>query len=880
MKLHRLVLTNYKGVEKREVTFPDSGVIVLQGPNEIGKTSMLEALDLLLEEKDSSRKRQVEAVRPVGKDVPTSIEAEISSGSYRFTYRKQWFRKPATELRITAPRVEQLVGVAAHDRVSRILEETSDTDLWKALRLLQATPLVQEDLSGSSALGDALDRAAGQAGAAGGDGESVLEAVEAEFGRYFTLRAGAPTGSYKAVQREAALAAEAAAAAQAALDGVQQDAEAYARAEEELARCERELAQAEADLTALEAQWSQIVELQRRAEAARTSAQLAVLEHQGAITRRDERRRQAEESERLTASVGESTREAGALREECLRREQALADLEAAQAAAESAERSARDAHELAKRDQVHLREVEVRGALEVRLRELGDAVARCEDAQARLAGLVVDRALWARIERADRAREAAHLEQRAASARLSVTALADGQVLEIDGVRRELGAGHELEPALGEALEIVVPGALRFSFRPEAGARERAAEVTAADSTLAAVLREAGVPDVEEARARHADRLAAEEETRAATAAHQILLRGEDIEDLQERWQAAADSVTAYMGLRPGGTPLPTDHQAAESAVDRAWMAHERVRDAATEAQRATDVARTELVGLRQRLEGSEARREEVTGRAAEVRRTLDEAREATPDADLVDAVVVAAASVETARSAEAEALRLLAAQDPDRVRRERDGAVESVRTWTERRRAQAEERASIRGRLEKVGSAGLQEECDAALSRLEHAERALASADRRARAARLLRETLLRHRAVAQQAYATPFADAVNRLGRVVYDDGFAVEVDDQLRVVARVLDGLAIPFEALSTGAKEQLAVLTRLACAGLVDGQQGVPVVIDDALGYSDPDRLRRICAAFNVLEHDSQVILLTCTPGRYADIDGAEFVTLS
>ena len=53
-----------------------------------------------------------------------------------------------------------------------------------------------------------------------------------------------------------------------------------------------------------------------------------------------------------------------------------------------------------------------------------------------------------------------------------------------------------------------------------------------------------------------------------------------------------------------------------------------------------------------------------------------------------------------------------------------------------------------------------------------------------------------------------------------------------------------------------------------------------MVIDDALGYSDPDRLRRICAAFNVLEHDSQVILLTCTPGRYADIRGAEFVTLS
>ena len=88
----------------------------------------------------------------------------------------------------------------------------------------------------------------------------------------------------------------------------------------------------------------------------------------------------------------------------------------------------------------------------------------------------------------------------------------------------------------------------------------------------------------------------------------------------------------------------------------------------------------------------------------------------------------------------------------------------------------------------------------------------------------------------------------------------------------------DDPSIPFEALSTGAKEQLAVLTRLACAGLVDGEQGVPIVIDDALGYSDPGRLQRICAAFSVLEHDSQILLLTCTPGRYA-IAGAAHVRL-
>ena len=81
------------------------------------------------------------------------------------------------------------------------------------------------------------------------------------------------------------------------------------------------------------------------------------------------------------------------------------------------------------------------------------------------------------------------------------------------------------------------------------------------------------------------------------------------------------------------------------------------------------------------------------------------------------------------------------------------------------------------------------------------------------------------------------------------------------------------------ALSTGAREQLAIITRLACATLVDADNGVPVVIDDALGYSDPDKLRRVCAAVGRLRGQAQVVLLTCTPGRYAAIPQAEVVRL-
>ena len=61
MKLHRLVLKNYRGIDHREIDFPDHGVVVVSGANEIGKSSMIEALDLLLESKDRSTKKEVKA---------------------------------------------------------------------------------------------------------------------------------------------------------------------------------------------------------------------------------------------------------------------------------------------------------------------------------------------------------------------------------------------------------------------------------------------------------------------------------------------------------------------------------------------------------------------------------------------------------------------------------------------------------------------------------------------------------------------------------------------------------------------------------------------------------------------------------------------------
>lgn len=47
MKLHRLSVTNYRGITHRDITFPERGVVVVGGANEVGKTSMIEALTCL-----------------------------------------------------------------------------------------------------------------------------------------------------------------------------------------------------------------------------------------------------------------------------------------------------------------------------------------------------------------------------------------------------------------------------------------------------------------------------------------------------------------------------------------------------------------------------------------------------------------------------------------------------------------------------------------------------------------------------------------------------------------------------------------------------------------------------------------------------------------
>ena len=306
MKLHRMVLTNYRGITHREIEFPDRGVVVVSGANEVGKSSMIEALDLLLESKDRSSKKEVKQVKPTHADVGAEITAEISTGPYRFVYRKRFHKRCETELTVLAPRREQLTGDEAHERVRAMLAETVDTCLWQAQRVLQTASTSAVDLSGCDALSRALDVAAGEAAALPAAGNAtdalLIDRIETEYLDYFT-RTGRPTGQWAAATHRLRAADEELARCAADMAEVDDAVRRHAELTPELTRLVAERTDATKQLATAQAAAEAVAALAGQLKQAQQVAEVAKERHAACAKAVDERRKAAERIDERAAVI-------------------------------------------------------------------------------------------------------------------------------------------------------------------------------------------------------------------------------------------------------------------------------------------------------------------------------------------------------------------------------------------------------------------------------------------------------------------------------------------------------------------------------------------------------------------------------------------------
>src|SRR6516164_9364448 len=80
--------------------------------------------------------------------------------------------------------------------------------------------------------------------------------------------------------------------------------------------------------------------------------------------------------------------------------------------------------------------------------------------------------------------------------------------------------------------------------------------------------------------------------------------------------------------------------------------------------------------------------------------------------------------------------------------------------------------------------------------------------------------------------------------------------------------------------SGSVKPSASSTTTGTVSALVTKEDTVPVVVDDALGFTDPDRLARMGQVFDSVGEHGQVIVLTCSPERYDGVKGAHRIDLN
>ncbi|MBM3665704.1 MAG: hypothetical protein FJW92_07920, partial [Actinobacteria bacterium] len=216
MRILRVSLRDFRGVAAADVDLASEGVTIVEGPNEAGKSTLADAIDMLLADPSSSTKARVKAAQPSGHDVGPWAEMEFETGGFRMTYAKRWVKDASTELRIHAPVPEQHTGRAAHDRVAEILGTTLDAALFAALRQQQGLPLAQGDFGASATLARALDEAAGVRAAGDDDAAPLMERID-EAREEWTTPGGLPNKAMQKLGECAAAAGADAAAAREAL---------------------------------------------------------------------------------------------------------------------------------------------------------------------------------------------------------------------------------------------------------------------------------------------------------------------------------------------------------------------------------------------------------------------------------------------------------------------------------------------------------------------------------------------------------------------------------------------------------------------------------------------------------------------------------------
>jgi hypothetical protein len=849
------------------------GVNILSASNEAGKSTLFRAVRTCLFERHSSVKEEIAALATEGLTLPVTITVGFETRGKAYEIRKSFLRSKGASLMCdgveTARNAEadeevwKLLGVES--KSTKTLDDAAYGILWVAQGHSFSTPEPSE--GARSAFNAVIQQEVGIL--VGGErARLLLNGVNEELAKYLT-KTGQPKANgplADAIRENVERTAERI-EAETLLDALRKrldELEAlrgdYRQVSNPLTvqTLKDQLAEAQASLAEAETAAEGI----RRLEAEESQARQWAAAQQEKL---DQIRKQAHEIDAQRLRLKQLSAELSPLEAQHEEAGRALNDATGAKAARD-AELEKLDARlaELFRIEAMALKQAK-RAELETRLALFTGLRARTAANDAALKAHSVDAAAVTALEAAEREEARVRAAMEAGAARVAITARA-GSSVTLNGAAVTSVASRPVT----EPITIAVGADVSITISPPPEALDASASaLSKARAALTALLARHGAATAAELRQRRSERVELENAERELRAERSAL----GLKDWSEitRLEAAMAEIAAE-AQGHGPQTAPGDIAAERYSVSER-VALLRAERSSFEAQ--ADEHRKALT----KLAGS---RGDIAGQIRAIHGQLETALAQLPDAARSETLSRAEEELAKRRQAhqtkaaalEGERARAPSPEETERRRNRVDRLQTALAAQAKKADALRESIARLEGEVEIAGGHGLGERAATLKLQQEMAAAEAARLSQRVEVLKHLRDTVegcyARRRAELNAPllrHLKPFLNDVFPEAELSLGDNFAVS---GLNRAAPEL------FGRLSLGTQEQIAVLVRLAMGAMIcERGEDVPVILDDALVFSDDARIERMFDAISRAGRNQQVIVLTCRSRSFASLGGRE-----
>lgn len=856
------------------------GVTLIAGDNEEGKSTLVEAIRTAFFVKHNISGELAEAMQPYKSSVRPEVRIEFELGGQTYRLFKAYCQRPEAEL--VTP-TGTFKGSAAEEELGRLLrvslskrirkdDQHEHEGVFGMFWVEQGKSLVLEpNVTGRTSILEALQKEVGDV-LGGKRGQRLIAEVSRRREELLTAT-GKPRGAY-------AVATQAILDVGTELAAVEGQLANHGRATVELELCLSRLDQYQREgvleaarerVYAAQQAGERIVGLQAAFRDANLTLQTANARHQSAADRAEQRVHLVETLgladaalKKLVESMEVERNRVSGSRGRLASKEQALADAEKELALVDQKLRRAEAADRLA--------------TARTRLARLQqDHAATLAASQERESALAV--ATGIRVEKPN-VNQLRRLHEAVTSARARLESVATQIEISVaSGANVLLGN----EPVVGDqrrtltrATVIEAPGSMRLSIFPGAAIGNPQAELEAANHNLDEMLQGLGttsLADAEDQFERRATALSRADASARVVAAH----APQGLEQLSLHIAATASEVQAlelFVGEDPQIEPADLSahvgvlRQSQGKSKDAVDATHHEVEQTRSELNEAIN-AETDAV----------ARHSHQQALCTQYRERVASERALVSDEELGATLLQATQEAKSAEIVLSASRRALDQADPGTVAQELRMATAAHQQIETDIAGLREKAIRLESELRVGGGLGLGERRDELQSRLAAAHSEAGRIERQAKTLDVLLRVLLDAESAAKEQFLQPVTERVQAYLKILLP-GTELAFDENINIVGLRRGATVEPFQSLSVGTREQLAVLTRLAFAELLQ-EHGHPaaVLLDDAIVFADDERFERMLRILDKAAEKLQVIVFTCRERDYRPL-GAPVIRLA